>query len=126
MKKLLFIVLFATALVADNLEVLHSFNDAVAQSKKRHKPIMMLYSAIWCPECNYMKEVVFQDSAVQSYLREHFIVLALDTQKDTLPQGFDYDGIPTFFFFTPGQKAVQKIIGGSKAPDFLNQLKAIQ
>lgn len=86
----------------------------------------MIYSATWCPECNYMKEVVFKDQKVVDYIEKHFVVLSLNIQKDRLPKGFDYPGIPTFFILDQHGRERGKIIGGSKAGKFLQKLKAIK
>ena len=86
----------------------------------------MIYSAVWCPECNYMKEVVFKNKKVSTYMEERFIILSLDIQKDNLPKGFKYPGIPVFFFLDKNAKEKNKIIGGSKADIFLQKLKAIK
>jgi len=86
----------------------------------------MMYSAVWCPECNYMKDVVFKDKKVADYIQKHFIVLTLDIQKDKLPKGFEYIGIPTFFFIDKNAQETNKIIGGDKASKFLKKLKALK
>jgi hypothetical protein len=43
-----------------------------------------------------MKEVVFKNKKVSIYIEERFIILSLDVQKDNLPKGFEYPGIPVF------------------------------
>lgn len=112
--------------LAAQLHYEHSYDKAMHKAKKQHKEIMMMYSAEWCPECQYVKDVVFKDPQVSRYLQKRFIVLNLDTQNDTLPEGFDYVGIPTFFFISTDAKLRGKIIGGSKAATFLKRLKAIR
>jgi len=122
------ILLFTSALVlfANGLQFEHSFDKALQKAKKQNKEVMMMYSAVWCPECNYMKEVVFKNEKVSTYMKANFIVLLLDVQKDTLPKGFEYPGIPVFFFIDVNSKEKSKIIGGSKAKIFLQKLKAVQ
>jgi thiol:disulfide interchange protein len=43
-----------------------------------------------------------------------------------LGKGFEYIGIPTFFFLDKNAKEKYKVIGGSKAKIFLQRLKGIQ
>ncbi len=126
MKSLLLIIACTLALFAGELQFEHNFNKALQKAKTQNKEVMMMYSATWCPECNYMKEVVFKNKEVVSYIKKHFIVLTLDIQKDTLPEGFNYIGIPTFFFIDKNAKEKNKIIGGSKADIFLQNLKALK
>ncbi len=122
------ILLFTSALLlfANGLQFEHNFDKALQKAKEQNKEVMMMYSAVWCPECNYMKEVVFKNKKVSTYMEKNFIVLLLDIQKDTLPNGFEYPGIPVFFFIDENSKEKNKIIGGSKVNVFLQKLKAVK
>ncbi len=122
------ILLFTSALVlfANGLQFEHNFDKALQKAKEQNKEVMMMYSAVWCPECNYMEEVVFKNKKVSTYMEKNFVVLLLDIQKDTLPNGFEYPGIPVFFFIDENSKEKNKIIGGSKVNVFLQKLKAVK
>jgi len=126
MKSLILIIACTIALFASELQFEHNFNKALQKAKNQNKEVMMMYSATWCPECNYMKEVVFKNKNIVKYIQKHFIVLTLDIQKDKLPKGFNYIGIPTFFFIDKNSKEKNKIVGGSKANIFLQNLKALK
>jgi len=126
MKFLVLAFVFAISLLAHELQYEHNFNTALQKAKHQNKEIMMMYSAVWCPECNYMKNVVFKNKKVLDYIQKHFIVLALDIQKDKLPKGFNYIGIPTFFFIDKNAKQRHKIIGGDRADRFLKKLEALK
>ncbi len=125
-KILILILAFAISLQAGQLQFGHNFKNALQKAKKQNKEVMMMYSAKWCPECNYMKEVVFKDKKVSKYIQKNFIFLSLDIQNDKLPKGFDYVGIPTFFFIKDNAKLSDKIIGGDRADRFLKKLRAIK
>ena len=126
MRSLLLFITCTLALFANELQYEHNFDKAIEKANEQHKEVMMMYSAVWCPECNYMKDVVFKDEKVLKYIQKHYVVLALDIQKDTLPKGFNYIGIPTFFFLDKDAKEKNQIIGGSKAKLFLQKLKALK
>ncbi|WP_148154634.1 thioredoxin family protein [Sulfurovum sp. NBC37-1] len=126
MKYLIIIMALGTALIAGELPFEHDFHTALQKAKSQNKEVMMMYSATWCPECNYMKEVVFKNKEVAEYIQKHFIVLSLDIQKDTLPEGFKYIGIPTFFFIDENATEKDRIVGGDKADKFLKNLKEIK
>ena len=125
MRYIIFTIIFQIILMANELHYEHNFNKALNKAKSQNKELMMIYSAPWCPECNYMKDVVFKDKKVLNYIQKHFIVLNLNIQKDKLPKGFEYPGIPTFFFIDKNAKQKAKIVGGNKADKFLKQLKKI-
>ena len=126
MKSLLLFVICTLALFANELQYEHNLNKAIQKANKQNKEVMMMYSAVWCPECNYMKDVVFKDEKVFKYIQKHYIVLTLDIQKDILPKGFDYAGIPVFFFLDKNSKEKNKIVGGSKANIFLQKMKDLK
>ena len=123
MRYLILIIFFAISLIASELKIEHDFSAAIQKAKNQDKKIMMLYSAAWCPECEYMKEVVLKDKEVANYIQKRYIVLLLDIQKDKLPKKYKYIGIPTFFFIDKNGKEKNKIIGGDKASKFLKKLK---
>lgn len=126
MKYLITLIIFVISLLASEVKFEHNFDKALQKAKNQNKEVMMIYSAVWCPECNYMKEVVFKNKDVSDYIQKHFIVLTLDIQKDKLPDGFDYPGIPTFFFIDENGKEKNKIVGGNKADKFLKNLKELK
>lgn len=126
MRVFILIIAFWISSLANELQLEHNFDKALQKAKNQNKEVMMMYTAVWCPECNYMKDVVFKDKEVVRYIQEHFIVLTLDIQKDTLPEGHSYMGIPTFFFIGKDAKEKNKIVGGDKASKFLETLKALK
>ena len=125
MKHLILLVSLGVFLLATELQTKSKFDDALQKAKNQNKDIMMMYSAVWCPECEYMKEIVLKDEEVLSYIEKRYIVLTLDIQKDKLPKGYDYIGIPTFFFIDKNGKEKNTILGGDKPTKFLKKLKAI-
>ena len=126
MKILFFIIAIIISSQAGQLQFEHNFKTALQKAKKQNKEVMMMYSAKWCPECNYMKDVVFKDAKISKYIQQHFIFLSLDIQKDELPNGFEYVGIPTFFFIRNDTKMIGKIIGGDRADRFFEKLRDIK
>lgn len=125
MRYIVFIIALSISLLASDFQIEYSYNTALQKAQKEDKDVMMMYSAVWCPECNYMKEVVFKEKELSSYIQKKYIVLFLDIQKDKLPEGFNYIGIPTFFFIDKNGQEKNKFIGGEKANKFLTKLKAL-
>lgn len=109
--------------MASELKIEHDFTLAIQKAKNQNKEVMMVYSAVWCPECEYMKEVVLKDKEIVNYVQKRYIVLFLDIQKDELPKQYKYIGIPTFFFIDKNKEEKNQIIGGDKASKFLKKLK---
>ena len=64
MRYLILIFVLGISLIASELQFEHDFNTALQKAKDQNKEVMMMYSAPWCPECSYMKEVVFKNKEV--------------------------------------------------------------
>ncbi len=126
MKSVLSLLSIVAILYAGALEWSHNYEKSLKKARSLHKPVLMMYHAEWCPECGYMKEVIFKDPKLSEYMQNRFELLALDISKDKLPQGYRYRGVPTFFVISPEKKLLGKIEGASSAEEFLKKLKAIQ
>ena len=126
MKTILIIILFMLSLayskpITDDDKFQTIFN----QQENSTKLVLMIYTAKTCPQCAYMKQKVFQDINVKSFMEKHFVVLEKNIDTDELPDGFKYFGIPTMFFINNKGEQVEKFIGSSRAEPFLNNLKKI-
>ncbi len=126
MKKLFVLSALSTLLSAAGITWSHDFNTTLSRAQKEHKPILMMYYATWCPECNYMEEVVLKDPKLQRYISRRFLPLSLDISKDPLPKRFTYKGVPTFFVISPRQKELGKFEGSAAADEFIQKLKGIK
>jgi thioredoxin-related protein len=102
-----------------------TFKAIYADASNDKKLVLMLYTTTKCPQCAYMKKRVFNDSKVQHYLTQHFVILEKNIQHDTLPEGFDYFGVPTMFFINKQGRMVDKFVGSSRAEPFLQTLQTI-
>ncbi len=70
-----------------------------------------------------MKQVVFPQKKVMNFLSRNFIPVDLEISHDTLPKGFKFIGIPTFFIVNQNGKQIGMLIGGMRSNIFLNKLK---
>ncbi len=128
MRKILILLSIVTILSAGTLKWSNDYNTTLSKAKQTGKPVLMMYHASWCPECNYMKEVVFKDPKLQTYMQKHFQLLAFDITKDkkSLPSQYKFLGVPTFFFISPEGKLITKFEGSGEAAEFLEKIKGIK
>ena len=70
-----------------------------------------------------MKQVVFPQKKVISFLSSHFVPVVLDIEDDTLPEGFGYIGVPTFYIISENGKKIGMMLGGADAKRFVEKLK---
>lgn len=114
-----------TLLFAQTIQEDAQFQAIVSDKKNDSKIVLMLYTAKSCPQCAYMKQKVFTDKDVNAFMQKHFVVLEKDINHDTLPEGFEYFGIPTIFFIDKDAKELERFVGSSRAIPFLETLKKI-
>ena len=125
LKQFLIFLLLSSFTFAMEIKNDTMFQELYKDKANDKKVTLMIYSATTCPQCAYMKEKVFKEPKVAAYLKKHFLILQKDIQKDELPDGFDYFGIPTIFFVDKDGLEQGKFIGSSRAEPFLQELKNV-
>lgn len=93
--------------------------------------ILLMFEMDDCPFCDRMKRTVLNQSQVQDYYRQHFIVYPMDTRgdapmvdfagKDTTEKAFSLEqrarATPTFVFYDLDGKAVARFTGATQTVD---------
>ena len=54
------------------------FDAALAEAKASDKPVLLVFSASWCPPCNVMKREVWPDDEVEQSVSDRFVPLHID------------------------------------------------
>jgi len=125
MNKYFIILISFVFLQASQLKWSHDLNSTLKLAKDNNKTILMMFSAPWCPECGYMKEVIFKKEKVSKELAK-FNLLEIDiTKKDTVPKGYKYIGVPTFFFLDKNGSVKLQKDGGEREEKFIKMLQKV-
>ena len=70
-----------------------SFNDLAEEAEIAREEgktgVLVMFETDDCPWCERMKDTVLNQSEVQDYFRQHFRLIGLNTNGDTLVTGFD-------------------------------------
>jgi thiol-disulfide isomerase/thioredoxin len=101
--------------------------EAKTKAKAEGKPIIAVYSAVWCPPCQAMKKKVYPSSEVKEF-HDKFVWAYIDTdvkenQADAQKAGVT--GIPHIQFLSKGGKEIDKLVGGMPADAFAAKLKEV-
>jgi protein disulfide-isomerase len=99
--------------------------DAFAEARETHKPILLYWGAKWCPPCNLMKQTLFKDPGFVAETRS-FIPVHLDgddRDAQTWGKRFGIQGYPTVIILTPDRTEVTRLDGGSAASTLTEVLK---
>lgn len=134
MKKAILLVLAAAtglALASDFPKGSPAFKDsstsAISAAKKSGKPIIMVFSAAWCPPCQMMKKEVYPSAEVKAF-HDKFIWAYLDVddpQNEEIATKFSVQGIPHIEFLDSSGKEIDKQIGANSPEDFAKTLSSV-
>jgi len=97
---------------------LTSAEQAIEQAREQNKPVLMFFTAKWCPSCRQLKDSTLTDPAVLSRLSAFIPVsIDIDKQKETTleynanARKFGGVGIPNMWFLSPGGERLSHVIG---------------
>ncbi len=106
---------------------LHDMDAGIQASESSDKPMLVLFTADWCPPCQSLKKNVLTDAEVAGYLRQEYVTVAIDlTQRggpnSSIASDFGVRYIPTMFIFSPHGRELDSNSALTK-PQFLNWVK---
>ena len=105
----------------------HSYAEAEKEAKASGKPMLLVFSASWCPPCQTNKRNVYPSDAVKPY-HDKFVWAYIDTDKKSnasISRKFGVRGIPHVQFATSGGKAIDKAVGGTSPARFAATLQGV-
>jgi thiol:disulfide interchange protein len=108
---------------APKFESSHSV--ALSVAKKEGKPVVLVFSASWCPPCQMMKKTVYPSDIVKPY-HDKFVWAYLDVDSaanQLTAQDYGVKGIPHIEFVNAsGEPLVEEQVGGSLPQSFAMRL----
>lgn len=103
-----------------------SYDTALSRARSSGKPLVVIFSASWCPPCKQMKEKVYPSEEVAPY-RSNFVWAYLDVDlpsNQAAAQAFGARGIPHIAFLDSQGTPIGTTGGGMPAQAFADQLKS--
>lgn len=114
------------AATAEGLKWGTNFEQALAESKKSGKPVLLDFSASWCPPCQVMKHEVWPNSNVIEAANQNVVPVLVDIdlpENRAIAEKYRVQSIPTLIV-VDGQGEVLRQAGYmtvTEALDFLSQ-----
>ena len=103
------------------------YTPGMAQARNQDKNVFLYFYAQWCTYCTLLSETTFVDKKVVAILEEHFVSIAVDTDRNkSLAQSWQVKGLPTLWFLTPEGEKISSLPGYVDAPQFYQILRYIQ
>jgi thiol:disulfide interchange protein len=134
MKKTLLLFLAAAtglALASDFPKGSPPFQDsstsAMSAAKTSGKPVILVFSAAWCPPCQAMKHDVYPSAEVKAF-HDKFVWAYLDVddpRNESAATKYGVNGIPHIEFLNAAGKEIDKQVGGVSSEDFAKTLESV-
>lgn len=118
--------MLSVAQAADGPKFEKTYEAALERAVKENKPVVVIFSASWCPPCQRMKKEVYPSRVVQPF-HDKFVWVYLDIDLEAngkLARQFGVRGIPHIEILAPDRKRLDRMVGGRPAPDFAAALEA--
>lgn len=106
-------------------EFKNSSTSALSAAKKSGKPVILVFSAGWCPPCQAMKHDVYPSAEVKP-LQDKFVWAYLDVDdasNEGVATKYGVNGIPHIEFLNAEGKELGKQVGGTSAEAFAKTLQ---
>ncbi len=130
MRKILIymVLLFATSLMAAEVNWAKDFQSALKQAKAQNKPILFVISRDTCKYCVILKNTTFKDAKVAATLNKDFIaVTSWINENDYVPEELFTPGLPGIWFLKPsGEPMFQPLMGAQSTEKFMYALGLVK
>lgn len=103
----------------------NDFDSAMAEARASDKPLLLVFSASWCPPCIVMKHDVWPDAEVSKAVKNGFVPLHInvdDPRHADVAAGYDIQGIPAVLIVDTEGKVLRQesFMSRSETLEFLD------
>lgn len=104
----------------------YGYDEGIALGKAAEKKVYLHFYADWCKVCKKMEKNTFQNPSVIAYLRENFISIKVNFDREKeISSDYGVRGVPINWFITESGEKIGPIPGYIPSERFLLILKNI-
>jgi thioredoxin-related protein/YHS domain-containing protein len=97
----------------------------IAEAQNLSRPVLLYFTAKWCPSCLRVERTVFVDKRVVQFIGEHFVAVRIDADAaPDIAAAWKVDRLPSAIFASPDGRTQNRIEGYRSAEQFLSELCA--
>jgi thiol-disulfide isomerase/thioredoxin len=101
--------------------------EAMRESARQQKPLLVSVGARWCGPCRKMHSETFPNSVVSAQLNSHFIPVLIDAdEQPALVQKLGVEAYPTVLVISPDQTIVGRFTGFHSPPQLQARMAAFK
>lgn len=126
MKILFTILALAAMLFASKAEFIHDYDKALEMAKAQNKDIYMLVTSDDCRWCRKFETLTLNDEQTMKNLKEKYILLSLNRDKDKIPAIYKVKRVPKHFFLTKNGEIIYACLGFWNPDDFASFMDEAQ
>ena len=102
------------------------YKKALETVKTKGKPLFIMLYADWCPHCNQMKKEVFSDPNVMDFLKENYVCIWKNIEKEeglAIKNKYNTKSLPAFLFLDSDETLLYALKGEMKTGEFMTEVK---
>ena len=102
------------------------YKKALETAKTEGKPLFIMLYADWCPHCNQMKKEVFSDPNVMDFLKENYVCIWKNIEKEeglAIKNKYNTKSLPAFLFLDSDETLLYALKGEMKTGEFMTEVK---
>ncbi len=88
-----------------------NFEAAMAEARETNTPLLVDFSASWCPPCQVMKHEVWPDLRVREAIEGRYIPVIMDVDapaNQPVAQRFEIQAVPTILVVSPSGEVARR------------------
>jgi YHS domain-containing protein/thioredoxin-related protein len=105
---------------------LREFERARNEAQSLDRPLLLFFTAKWCPACLRVERTVFVDKRVIEFISERYVAVHVDADAaPELVEAWNVDRLPTALIISSAGTVLGKIEGFRPADKYLSELRTL-